>query len=259
MIKLVASDIDGTLLQGGTGSIPTKCFELIHKLAENGIRFAAASGRQYTNLRRLFAPVADDIDYICENGNLVICHGEICYKRTIERTYGAHLMHELMAINSCEVLLSGVETCYVQPKDAEYVNHMRYFVGNDVTVVPDITDIPEDYLKISAYFKNGVPKALIPKLEQLAQPLMRPVISGLPWLDFLLEGCDKGSAMLELQKKLQVSKAETMSFGDNENDIELLQQSGVRCAMRSGNPKLHRYADYLVDDVTDFTNGYLFG
>ncbi|MCI6832174.1 MAG: hypothetical protein MR896_08850 [Clostridiales bacterium] len=82
----------------------------------------AEGGRQYTNLRRLFAPVADDIDYICENGNLVICHGEICYKQTIERGYGAHLMRELMAIDGCEVLLSGVEAYYIQPKDPEYVN-----------------------------------------------------------------------------------------------------------------------------------------
>lgn len=259
MIKLVASDIDGTLLLNGTGSIPEKCFALIDTLAKNGIRFAAASGRQYTNLRRLFAPVADDIDYICENGNLVICRGEICYKRTIERTYGANLMHALMAIEGCEVLLSGVETCYVQPKAPDYVDHMRYFVGNDVTVVPDITDVPEEYLKISAYFKGGVPLEKVPELERLAQPLMRPVVSGLPWLDFLLEGCDKGAAMMELQKQLGISKEETMSFGDNENDIELLLQSGVSCAMRSGNPKLHPYADYLIDDVTDFANQYLFG
>lgn len=259
MIKLVASDIDGTLLLNGTGSIPEKCFTLIDTLAKNGIRFAVASGRQYTNLRRLFAPVADDIDYICENGNLVICHGEICYKRTIERTYGAKLMRALMAIEGCEVLLSGVETCYVQPKDPGYVDHMRYFVGNDVTVVPDITDVPEEYLKISAYFKDGVPLEKVQELEQLAKPLMRPVVSGLPWLDFLLEGCDKGTAMIELQKQLDVSKEQTMSFGDNENDIELLLQSGVSCAMRFGNPKLHPYADHLIDDVTDFTNKYLLG
>ncbi|MDO5784755.1 MAG: HAD family hydrolase [Eubacteriales bacterium] len=258
MVKLVASDIDGTLLLNGTGSIPTKCFELIEKLAENGIRFAAASGRQYTNLRRLFAPVADDIDYICENGNLVICHGEVCCKRTIERGYGARLMRALMTIDGCEVLLSGVNTCYVQPKDPAYAEHMRYFVGNDVTVVPDITDVPEDYLKISAYFKDGVPQERMHELEELSKPLMRPVISGLPWLDFLLEGCDKGSAMTELQKQLGVSKEETMSFGDNENDIELLVQSGVPCAMRSGNPKLHPYAKYLVDDVADFAAEYIF-
>ena len=72
MIHLIASDIDGTLLQGGQTRLDPALFDVIERLEQHGIRFAAASGRQYTNLRRLFAPVADKIDYICENGSLVI-------------------------------------------------------------------------------------------------------------------------------------------------------------------------------------------
>ncbi len=251
MIKLVASDIDGTLLFG-PGPIDGRIFEIIRKLKAQGVRFAAASGRQYTNLRRLFAPVADDIDYICENGNLVISDNRICLKSTIEREYGKKLMRAIQDIDGCEVLLSGVHTCYIQPKYPGYEEHMRDYVKNDVTVVPDVTDVPEDYLKISAYFKDGIPNDMAGYLAELAKPFMRPVVSGLPWLDFLLEGCDKGTAMSALQKKLGVSKEETMCFGDNENDIELLSQCGEPCAMRSGNPKLHAYAKHLVDNVADF-------
>ena len=69
MIYLIASDIDGTLLQGGQTRLDPALFDVIERLEQHGIRFAAASGRQYTNLRRLFAPVADKIDYICENGS----------------------------------------------------------------------------------------------------------------------------------------------------------------------------------------------
>ena len=59
MIHLIASDIDGTLLQGGQTRLDPALFDVIERLEQHGIRFAAASGRQYTNLRRLFAPVAD--------------------------------------------------------------------------------------------------------------------------------------------------------------------------------------------------------
>ena len=67
MIKLIASDLDGTLLQNGSTEVPREIFELIIKLKEKGIIFAAASGRQYYSLRNLFGPVRDDIAYICEN------------------------------------------------------------------------------------------------------------------------------------------------------------------------------------------------
>ena len=47
MIKLVASDLDGTLLLNGAQSLPEELFPLIKELKELGILFVAASGRQY--------------------------------------------------------------------------------------------------------------------------------------------------------------------------------------------------------------------
>ena len=66
MVKLIASDLDGTLLQNGAHDVNPIVFDQIRTLKEHGIMFAAASGRQYLNLRRLFTPVQDDIAYIAE-------------------------------------------------------------------------------------------------------------------------------------------------------------------------------------------------
>ena len=70
MIKLIASDLDGTLLHGGEQSLSPRTLSLIRRLTEKGIRFIAASGRQYDNERRLFADIQDHISYIAENGAL---------------------------------------------------------------------------------------------------------------------------------------------------------------------------------------------
>ena len=61
MIKLVASDIDGTLVPEGTTSINPEFYEIIRKLKEKGILFVGASGRQYSSMRALLDPVFDDI------------------------------------------------------------------------------------------------------------------------------------------------------------------------------------------------------
>ena len=120
MIKLIASDVDGTLMREGERVIPPALFPLIHTMKENDIYFAACSGRQYANLRRLFAPVADDIGYICENGSLLMKNGEILKRFTYEREFGIKLMQSILAKEGCEVLLSGVDTCYIQPKEKSY-------------------------------------------------------------------------------------------------------------------------------------------
>ena len=53
MIKMIASDLDGTLLLNKAQTLPEEIFPLIRALKELGIRFVAASGRQYPNMKRI--------------------------------------------------------------------------------------------------------------------------------------------------------------------------------------------------------------
>ena len=75
MIQYIASDVDGTLLHGHATELNPELFDIIRQLKEHGIHFIAASGRQYKNLRRLFAPVKDDISYVAENGSMCVHDG----------------------------------------------------------------------------------------------------------------------------------------------------------------------------------------
>ena len=70
-IKLICSDIDGTLLQYGKKELEDEIFEQIRELHRRGILFCPASGRRYTSLRKLFAPVADCCVFLCENGGVI--------------------------------------------------------------------------------------------------------------------------------------------------------------------------------------------
>ena len=70
-IKLICSDIDGTLLQYGKKELESEIFEQIRELHRRDILFCPASGRQYTSLRKLFAPVADCCVFLCENGGVI--------------------------------------------------------------------------------------------------------------------------------------------------------------------------------------------
>ena len=75
MVKLIASDIDGTLMSYGETSLPPALFGLIRRLRAAGVLFCPASGRQYHSLRQLFAPVADEVCFLCENGAVVFGPG----------------------------------------------------------------------------------------------------------------------------------------------------------------------------------------
>ena len=68
MIRLIATDIDGTLVEDGTTVINTEIYDIILKLREKGIQFAVASGRNWNSIENLFKPVCEKIFYISDNG-----------------------------------------------------------------------------------------------------------------------------------------------------------------------------------------------
>ena len=156
MVKLIASDLDGTLLQNGARDVNPIVFDQIHTLKEHGIMFAAASGRQYLNLRRLFTPVQDDIAYIAENGSLCIYNEETISKGIIEQDLAYRILDEIARYPQYNCIISGERVCYSTSKNPEFYNHMVNVIKNHMKFIDDPkSEIPEPILKIAVCDYNG--------------------------------------------------------------------------------------------------------
>ena len=238
MIKLIASDIDGTLLQKGETAISERFFTQARHLMDRGIALCAASGRQYSSLRALFAPVAEGMYFLCENGAVVYGPGkELLSKTVIDREISLELCRDILAIPECEVLISGTNMSYLCPKTEDYVNHIRYFVGNNTTILRTPEEMPEDFVKISAYYRPGatlVEPVLGPRWGQRFQM----AVAGECWLDFTL--ADKATGIRALCQHLGIDTGEVMAFGDNYNDIPMLDAVGHPYLMASAAEPLRR-------------------
>ena len=119
MVRLVASDLDGTLLKDGSQELNPELFDMIMKLKEKGIHFAAASGRHFQSIRDLFFPIKDEISYITENGSLTLHNGAIITKGLIERTLGQEIIKSIQAKEGCNVMLSTEQVLIVEDNDAQ--------------------------------------------------------------------------------------------------------------------------------------------
>lgn len=253
MIKLIASDLDGTLLLNGAQELNPGTAKLIHKLKEQGRIFVAASGRQQPNLKRLFGELKEEIAYICENGSLVTYRDKVLAKHIIDRKTGQEILREMMEREGCEPLLSGVDTSYIQPKSEAYLRHMRDVVKNSVTVVEDILKVEEPYLKISVYEKKGINNSEDYWKSRFGD-VVTVVTSGNLWLDTIPLGVNKGTAIMELQKEFQISPEETMAFGDHYNDVEMLENVKYSFAMDNAQPgikEICRYHTELVEKTLE--------
>ena len=99
MIRLIASDMDGTLLDEN-GRVPEETYDLIRALRARGVRFVASSGRRYDTLRWFLEPVADQIDYVASLGTQVYADGQLL-DREVFSTLSVMRLFETCAMFDC--------------------------------------------------------------------------------------------------------------------------------------------------------------
>lgn len=249
-IRLIASDLDGTLLLNGAQKTTDELFSLVEELDKLGIIFAAASGRQYPNLRRLFGPVSDKLLYICENGSVVIYKGELIKKTPMDKNLGREIIKCIEDVPQCEVLVSGERVSYLNPKSEAYLVRMRDIVKNDIVLVDNLYDICEDYVKISVYDPTGIDNTKEHFLGAFAGRAQANV-SGVNWLDYTGIGVNKGSAIKSVCEALNISQDQCIAFGDNYNDIEMFDTVGYPVVMEKAVADVKSHAKYEAHRVED--------
>lgn len=254
MIKLIATDIDGTLVKDGGNTINPETYDVILKLRQKGIQFAAASGRQWASIEALFEPVKEKIFYLSDNGAYVGCHGRNLFLNTIDRQLIMDLVMDVRKMPGLEVMVSGPDMVYMDTKDQEFVDWMVHGYKFRMERVDDLTDVEDQFIKISVYKKEKVQEATGSLREKYGDRL-KMTISGDMWLDCMAPGVCKGQAIEVLQDSLDIKPEETMAFGDQLNDIEMLGKAYYSFAVGNARPEVKAAARFRAD--TNVNDGVL--
>lgn len=248
MIKLIASDLDGTLLLHGAQALNPEIYDLIRALKEKGIHFITASGRQIASQRNLFKPIADEISYIAENGAVCIHQNEVLATFAMDTDLAFRIIRSLKEQPDCLAVVSGAKTCYVESGNDEFLYHIRHVLNNDTTAVDDFSEIQEPILKI-AYFDRSGTYASADYFKERFQDEIKVVTSGNDWVDFVPFGTNKGTALGIMLEKLGIQPEEMIAFGDQENDLEMLELAGTSYAMATAKPEVKVHATGTTETV----------
>lgn len=256
MVKLIASDIDGTLVPDGSDKINPEIFKVITELKKQGIYFVAASGRQWKSIERLFEPVKDDIFYIAENGAYVGARGRELFTVPMKSEDVKEIIRDVRTLPECDMMLSGKDVIYIESKNQVFIDYLILGYHNEVKQVENLDDIDETIVKVSIYHQgyNAYEAAgglIIPKWGEK----LKVVTAGKEWLDIMEPQVNKGAALREIQESLSVTPEETMAFGDNLNDMELLARAKYSYAIGNAREEIKAAANYLAD--TNVNDGVL--
>lgn len=252
MIKLIASDLDGTLLQNGAQELTPRAIKLIHELVQKGIHFVAASGRQYNNELYLFDDIKDKISYIAENGALCVHQGKTIFKEIIPDALVRRILDEIKKRPDLGIVVSCEDACYIEGDDPEFVDHIINVMHNTTKIVDDVRNVKVPVLKIAiANMAAGNSDEYLKHLQDLFSEEIKVVTSGHVWIDFIAPDCNKGTALKEFMDLFGVGPDECAVFGDQYNDVEMLELAGQSYAMTNSAPGIAEHAAFVTDSVED--------
>ena len=103
MIKLIASDVDGTLVGDGEGKLDKRVVEAIKALHDKGIHFAVASGRQWVSIENVFEEVKNKIFYISDNGAYIGINGRSLFINKMDEITAKDLILDIRKIGRAHV------------------------------------------------------------------------------------------------------------------------------------------------------------
>lgn len=250
MIKLIASDLDGTLLDEDK-QLPPGFLDLLPEFSKRGIRFVAASGRSCTSLRGQFAPYDHDVICICDNGASIMENNHIVESSPIAPSLIQRIIQECRNIPDISLVLAGAHNAHISPYTDKFAGELEcYYAQHELH--EDLTDVQEGIFKIAVCDMDGSANHSYPILNKIFGRELSLAVSGEHWMDIMNKGVNKGVALKKLQEKFGIAREETMAFGDFYNDVELLQQAKFSFVMENANPDMRQYGNYLAKSNREY-------
>lgn len=246
MIRLIASDIDGTLIKESTPDLYPEIVDAIKQLTEQGILFCAASGRQYQSIQNVFRNLDADIIYIAENGAQIRYKEKDICVTPMKREYVEAIIQQLRGYyNSCDIIVSTPNGSLIESRNKEFIDLITYGYRNKFTLVEDVLKEQTDIIKIAIYQKESIRElgenVLIPQWKDKVKVCM----AGEDWVDFMDASVDKGHALHFIQDYFQISQEETMAFGDNNNDVGMMKAAGESYAVANAREEVKAAAKHI--------------
>ncbi len=249
MIKLVATDIDGTIF------IPEKEFttgvkKCINDLCNRGVKVVLVTGRMNAAASKIARDLGLDTPIVSYQGGLVVENGKTLYERYLTEDQTERILKWANEVNihinlyNDDILYSENDCYEVQ----RYCNNLH----TERTIKP-FSEIKKDKINKLLAIDYSNPDR-ITRYEKELQNIFTDlyIVKSTPYfLEFSNPEASKKCAVEFLQNYWGLNKEEILTIGDQNNDIALLQAGGVKVAMGNATDELKEIADYITESVYD--------
>lgn len=253
-IKLIAFDLDGTLLNEDR-ELSENNIKAIKKVLKKNIKIVIATGRPYAGFRRFLI----ELGILGENNYSITNTGSIIRKNTDN----GNILVNAMNLNDY-LFIKNLTKNYENLQVAFYTDDYLYIDEQtpNEAFIHDKNILKMETRNILDYGNEPICRINVMGEKELLDYFQKEKLSILEEkfstmrnetfsFEILNKNSSKGKALEFLSDHLNIERDQVMAFGDNMNDIEMIEHAGVSVAMENGKNELKSKAKYVAKSNSD--------
>ena len=254
MIKLIATDMDGTLLDPrGQLDLP-RLEKILDQLDERGIRFVIATGNEVHRMRQLLKHLASRVVLVVANGARIFEHDTLLQAQTWDDSMvDKALVHFKGRECRDQFVVTSMNGSFVK-KGTVFTDLEKFMTPEMIEKLYQRTNFVDELnsdlfggvLKMSMVVGEERSSSVLQEINDLFDGRVRAVSSGYGCIDILQAGVHKAWGLEELLKRWNLQSEQIMAFGDSENDVEMLELAGIAYAMENADDEAKAVATDLA-------------
>ena len=249
MYKLIAIDMDGTLLNGDK-TISEENYSAIQKAKKAGVKIVLATGRPLNGIKKYLS----HLNLINEDDYAVTFGGAVVQNTQSEKFISRYLLgltdwNYLFALSQdLKVNIHTLtENSCITPKVNKY-STKEVTINNIPLIVDNPTNMKQNISFVKIMFIDE-PEILEEAIKKLPKDIFDKytIVRSTPYfLEFLNINANKGLAVETLAKSLNIKQEEVICIGDAGNDTHMVEYAGLGVAMENAFPELKKIADFIT-------------
>ena len=255
MIRLIATDLDGTLLNN-EHKISDYNKKVISAVNEKGIKVILSTGRPTSAATKFLDDLNIETDMISFNGAMITDrNGNILYENNLESSIGKELIE---IAKKYKIYYQGFLGERWNLSDAKskwldfYISIAK--INNYIVGFDNIKDF--SFSKFMFIGENEILKEIAEELDKKLKDKVYYAFSRPVYLEVHSPKVSKANALCFLLNKYDIKKENVMAFGDNNNDIEMLEIAGISVAVDNAENALKEKAKYITKSNIENGVGY---
>lgn len=253
MYKLIALDIDGTLLNSKK-EVTKEVFEAIQNAKEKGVKVVLSTGRPLPGVQSLLKELKlnDEENYVVTfNGGLV---QEITSQDVISNIEMCHedfdyIYNELAKKHDIKIHINTPDSLVVPYQEAPKYSVHESNLNNIPVVCMDENEINSDltFCKVMLVDEPEVIEDIMSKIPQEFHDKYTIVRSAPFFLEFLNKQVNKGLGLKALCDRLNIDPSEVIAVGDEENDRHMIEFAGLGVAMGNARDSIKEISNHITE------------